>query len=145
MAHTTVSSPSPPNQPHPLPKTPHPPLLARLLPSEPVEAVFGRGFPFVASSQRFSEAPLESLLRNHQVSIRLTANLAAYLSLSCLDLTKSSGEMAHTTVSSPSPPNQPHPLPKTPHPPLLARLLPSEPVEAVFGRGFPLVAFSHSA
>ncbi|KAI9631601.1 hypothetical protein KEM48_014593, partial [Puccinia striiformis f. sp. tritici PST-130] len=51
MAHTTVSSPSPPNQPHPLPKTPHPPLLARLLPSEPVEAVFGRGFPFVASSQ----------------------------------------------------------------------------------------------
>ncbi|KAI7934190.1 hypothetical protein MJO28_017238, partial [Puccinia striiformis f. sp. tritici] len=143
MAHTTVSSPSPPNQPHPLPKTPHPPLLARLLPSEPVEAVFGRGFPFVASSQRFSEAPLESLLRNHQVSIRLTANLAAYLSLSCLDLTKSSGEMAHTTVSSPSPPNQPHPLPKIPHPPLLARLLPSEPVEAVFGRGFPLVAFSH--
>ncbi|KAI7934186.1 hypothetical protein MJO28_017234, partial [Puccinia striiformis f. sp. tritici] len=134
MAHTTVSSPSPPNQPHPLPKPPHLPLLPRLLASEPVEAVFGRDFPFVASSQRFSEAPLESLLRNHQVSIRLTANLAAYLSLSCLDLTKSSGEMAHTTVSSPSPPNQPHPLPKTPHPPLLARLLPSEPVEAVFGR-----------
>ncbi|KAI9628849.1 hypothetical protein H4Q26_018402 [Puccinia striiformis f. sp. tritici PST-130] len=52
MAHTTVSSPSPPNQPHPLPKPPHLPLLPRLLASEPVEAVFGRDFPFVASSQR---------------------------------------------------------------------------------------------
>ncbi|KAI9624785.1 hypothetical protein H4Q26_016703, partial [Puccinia striiformis f. sp. tritici PST-130] len=51
MAHTTVSSPSPPNQPHPLPKPPHLPLLPRLLASEPVEAVFGRDFPFVASSQ----------------------------------------------------------------------------------------------
>ncbi|KAI9628961.1 hypothetical protein H4Q26_018380 [Puccinia striiformis f. sp. tritici PST-130] len=58
MAHTTVSSPSPPNQPHPLPKTPHPPLLARLLPSEPVEAVFGR----VKSQQVIKDSPPSSEL-----------------------------------------------------------------------------------
>ncbi|KAI9626352.1 hypothetical protein H4Q26_017890 [Puccinia striiformis f. sp. tritici PST-130] len=37
---------------HRLPKTPHPPLLPRLLPSKPVEAVVGRDFSFIASSQR---------------------------------------------------------------------------------------------
>ncbi|KAI9626347.1 hypothetical protein H4Q26_017885, partial [Puccinia striiformis f. sp. tritici PST-130] len=129
------------NQPHPLPKTPHPPS-GRLLPSEPVEAVFGRGFPFVASSQRFSEAPLESLLRNHQVSIRLTANLAAYLSLSCLDLTSQVGNGSHycvITLTAESTPSSAEDTSSS----LLARLLPSEPVEAVFGRGFPLVASSH--
>ncbi|KAI7947445.1 hypothetical protein MJO28_009353 [Puccinia striiformis f. sp. tritici] len=46
MAHTTVSSPSPPNQPHPLPKTPHPPLLSRLLPSEPLDWDRGMGLFF---------------------------------------------------------------------------------------------------
>ncbi|KAI9628252.1 hypothetical protein H4Q26_018137 [Puccinia striiformis f. sp. tritici PST-130] len=163
MAHTTVSSPSPPLQPHRLPKT-HPHLLPpRLLASRPLDCDRRRLFLVLPPSHRLnltaldrvvtrdhslrgwllsSQAPLESLLRNHQVSIRVTANLANYLSSSCLDLTKSSGEMAHTTVSSPSPPNQPHRLPKTPHPPLLPRLLPSKPVEAVVGRDFSFIASS---
>ncbi|KAI7947451.1 hypothetical protein MJO28_009359, partial [Puccinia striiformis f. sp. tritici] len=163
MAHTTVSSPSPPLQPHRLPKT-HPHLLPpRLLASRPLDCDRRRLFLVLPPSHRLnltaldpvvmrdhslrgwllsSQAPLEFLLRNHQVSIRVTANLANYLSSSCLDLTKSSGEMAHTTVSSPSPPNQPHRLPKTPHPPLLPRLLPSKPVEAVVGRDFSFIASS---